>query len=826
MSYTIKFTNEKTLAVIADQSIDDVSTSITLVGKNVNNYGEYVNNNFVGLLENFANLLEPNSPVVGQTWFDTSEGRLKVYSTGTFKPIGSPTLGTTAPLGAVKGDLWVDTTDNILKWYDGTGVNGWHATSKQYSDVYGKDGWQTEIVQTLPYNEDKQATVFYSNGSPWAIMAASTLTLAAGYVQYFGTATIYPGITLNPNIGAKFHGTATSAESVANISIDDYLLKNINNQETTGDLWFKTDEGIYVGTNTSLQVYANNGVAIIEGLNNTEPFEIRYNSYDLGNRTAIHIDPTNDRIGIFTTTPAVAFDVNGDVHITGNLTVLGTQTSLEVVTLKVEDANIELNNRIGSTSTDENANSGGITLHGTTDKSITYNFEFEAWTSNISIDLYSDAQTYKISGTDVIKKDPLRAGYQLAMDVISAPGLINLPIQPTFQAGNLIFSGDIIGTIVSPLTDVKFRPTSGYLNLTTDVAGITTSSAKIIGMGATLDTDGDDTAVSKGYFEGRLSSALGGFAGRKPYILALDVTNFADLDDDILTYLNLSVPVDGFGDPYYEQPDGARCSVVCTRYIQRPVTEFLTIDTNTGSTTASFITTVVYTGTSATSFISTITYVNKNVFFGDNFSVAGSVTVTPLSPIIQRFVRVYQVITGQWTYSFNADNEYLESTDPIFVSMPSNAVKQLTISPTTSSLTTIELASLAGVRRGHVVTGGYLNTGTTATTVLNIITASNAVEISIPAIAPMLAGTTITFAYSPGATIYMNAKGPATLGSGSNAVIFDRQTQLNTIQGVLVDPITATSYLSTVTVGIYVTSVNIGSTGTSTNWKISLSEPF
>jgi hypothetical protein len=118
MSYTIKFTNGKTLAVIADQSIDDVSTSLTLVGKNVNNYGQFVNGNFVALLENFANLLEPSSPVVGQTWFDTSEGRLKVYSTGTFKPVGAPIISTIEPAGAVRGDLWVDTTNNLLKWYD------------------------------------------------------------------------------------------------------------------------------------------------------------------------------------------------------------------------------------------------------------------------------------------------------------------------------------------------------------------------------------------------------------------------------------------------------------------------------------------------------------------------------------------------------------------------------------------------------------------------------------------------------------------------------------------------------------------------------------
>jgi len=143
MSYTIKFTNGKTLAVVADQSIDDVSTSITLVGKNVNNYGQYVNANFVSLLENFSNLIEPSSPVVGQTWFDTSEGRLKVYSTGTFKPVGAPIISTTEPAGVVRGDLWVDTTDNLLKWYDGT---VWQLAAKQYSDSVGKEGWFVDTI--------------------------------------------------------------------------------------------------------------------------------------------------------------------------------------------------------------------------------------------------------------------------------------------------------------------------------------------------------------------------------------------------------------------------------------------------------------------------------------------------------------------------------------------------------------------------------------------------------------------------------------------------------------------------------------------------------
>ena len=72
MAYTIYNNDETVLLILADGEIDTDTTALTLVGKNVNNYGQYVNANFVSLLENFSNLIEPSSPVVGQTWFDTS----------------------------------------------------------------------------------------------------------------------------------------------------------------------------------------------------------------------------------------------------------------------------------------------------------------------------------------------------------------------------------------------------------------------------------------------------------------------------------------------------------------------------------------------------------------------------------------------------------------------------------------------------------------------------------------------------------------------------------------------------------------------------------
>ena len=46
MAYTILNPDGTTLALLADGTIDQVTTSLTLIGKDYNSYGQYFNNNF------------------------------------------------------------------------------------------------------------------------------------------------------------------------------------------------------------------------------------------------------------------------------------------------------------------------------------------------------------------------------------------------------------------------------------------------------------------------------------------------------------------------------------------------------------------------------------------------------------------------------------------------------------------------------------------------------------------------------------------------------------------------------------------------------------
>jgi hypothetical protein len=730
MSYTIKFTNGKTLAVIADQSIDDVSTSLTLVGKNINNYGQYLNTNFVSLLENFANLLEPASPIVGQTWFDTSEGRLKVYSTGTFKPVGSPIISTVDPSGAVRGDLWIDTTNNLLKWYDGT---VWQLAAKQYSEISGKEGWFVETISDSS-GFDYDVSIFWSQGVRWAAMSTSTIGLVIGsdLAVDLNTSTIRPGLIINSAIGAKFYGTATSAESVSGINTSTIWLKDIY-QITRGEIDIDNDNGLSIGTNTNIELLVDRtGIStssVVRGTIQGEPLEIRYNSVYTGtDAVAFHIDSVNDRIGVFNRNPTTDFDITGDVRISGSLIVEGTQVSLETTFMKVEDKNIELATG-QTTATDAFIDGGGITLKGATDKLWQYNNARTAWQSNINIDLLSTGSSYRLGNSIAIESDGA-ADLRLGGAVRSAPGLQNLPVLNLLTITNAVISN--ITTPISPLSDLILNPSSGVVDLN--------SSAKIGGMSPTLDTDPDDYAVSKGYFEGRIAGSLGGFSGRKPYTLNIDITDFATVNSDIIAILDVTLPVDGFGDPYYVQPDGARCSVLCTKYEPTTATYVLSnLNTSTVRKLFNIVTGVSYTATSTTtSFINTVS--STSTLLVTDFELAGSVTIATPMPRIVRTVKLFAVIAGYWTFIEDVDTTYLTS----------NSVFNLT----TGSRTFVVNKNSSTIYSSTLTWGNVFNTGSNITiretdTQVNYlqgtVTAYSATNLTVNVTAAYNTATTSTF---------------------------------------------------------------------------------
>lgn len=96
-----------------------------------------------------------------------------------------------------------------------------------------------------------------------------------------------------------------------------------------------------------------------------------------------------------------------NLTVTGDLTVNGTTTTINSTTVSTDDKNIEL----GSTAspTDAGADGGGITLKGTTDKTILWIDATDSWTFNQNVELGSGL-AYRIDGTEVLSKTSLGSG--------------------------------------------------------------------------------------------------------------------------------------------------------------------------------------------------------------------------------------------------------------------------------------------------------------------------------------------------------------------------------------------------------------------------------
>lgn len=244
MAYNISLTNRQPLTVIADGTVDLNSTSLSLVGKNYSNYGQLVNENFVHLLENFADTQEPNSPVVGQLWFDISLQQIKIRaSNDTWKNVGSTALvASTKPTVATIGEQWWNTTTKQLHVYDGSQWIMVGPSSASFTGISGtiptiiKDSDEIDhiIIKFVVNNsvvgiwckEDTPFTVNPENQIPDFSPTGQNQILNPGLnLAQFGT---YNSLIDKNTIW----GTANNAVNLAGIDSTNYLRKDTTGEQT------------------------------------------------------------------------------------------------------------------------------------------------------------------------------------------------------------------------------------------------------------------------------------------------------------------------------------------------------------------------------------------------------------------------------------------------------------------------------------------------------------------------------------------------------------------------------------------------------------------
>jgi len=190
MAYIIYNNDGTILTSIANGEVDIVSTDLTLVGKNVDNYGQYLNNNFVKLLSSFASAVGPVSPQVGQLWFNTSTQRLNVFDGTTFNPTYGARVSGTASLSTSTGDFWYDTINSQLKIWNG---NTYKLVGPAVSALKGKFGIEPTPATIIPDGGGypKEVGVIYSFGTSSVLITQQSFDMtAADSSVYLGTSAV------------------------------------------------------------------------------------------------------------------------------------------------------------------------------------------------------------------------------------------------------------------------------------------------------------------------------------------------------------------------------------------------------------------------------------------------------------------------------------------------------------------------------------------------------------------------------------------------------------------------------------------------------------
>ena len=420
MSYIIKNADGTILLNLVDGTVDAKTTSLTLIGKNTDAYGTSLNTNLVNILQNFASNSQPRSPLVGQLWYDTASGRLRVFNLdGIFGELTAAILSQEKPTTLKQGDIWIDTKNDQM-YFTKDGLNTVLA-GPVYSSVYGKSGWVMEEV--LDTGDTVHiVTGLYSNDKLLGILSTSSFELnETGRIQ--GMQYITAGLTLNTSIpGIRFAGTSTNADAILGIHAQDYLLNNNNNQDQqivgTGALSLLSDAGIEIGLYRDFAIFTGGGVGsrnaairnnIVDG---TTQF-LTIKSYPTGpDAELVSLSLKGDRVGINTNSPSNTLHVNGgayfkeDVYMASALYVLGTFTSVSSQLVQLADKNIELGVPSAGAPTDLLADGGGITLKATTDKTFVYSNSETSWSSNIDLNVHN-TRSYKIGGMTVLTSSTL-----------------------------------------------------------------------------------------------------------------------------------------------------------------------------------------------------------------------------------------------------------------------------------------------------------------------------------------------------------------------------------------------------------------------------------
>jgi hypothetical protein len=262
MAYKVDKFNGTFLVNVSDGTID-TTTDLRFVGKNYAGYGEIQNENFLHLMENFANTTQPPKAVIGQIWYDSANKKLKFYDGNKFKFANGAESATTAPSGLSVGEFWWDSVNQQLYTWSGT---DYILVGPESSPELGASSVVTAQV-TDTSNVNHSVVKIISADETIAIVSRDEFTpnSAAQLSPAFNV--IKKGITLrNTNaLGVTsddhvYWGTASNSNRLGGRPASEYLTNPP--QPFTGEVSFK-DPGFSLGDDNDLRIRVENSDELI-----------------------------------------------------------------------------------------------------------------------------------------------------------------------------------------------------------------------------------------------------------------------------------------------------------------------------------------------------------------------------------------------------------------------------------------------------------------------------------------------------------------------------------------------------------------------------------
>jgi len=306
MAYPITLTDGTSKGTIVDGTVNTSATSLTLIGKNYAGYGNFLNENYIQILENFSLGTPPNAPLKGQLWFNSDESVLKVYNGSIWKSISGSANSATAPTSPVIGDNWWDSNNSQLKVWSGT---AWITIGPTYTTTSGTSGPLVESI-TDSTGTSHIATKFYISNTIVAILSKDAEYTPGAAISGFNT--IRPGFNLISASflpGSQFTGDVSNALTLQGVNASQFLRSD---QNTSTAYTITAGGGVTIGSDLSLlPTPATNEVQLYNTTNNRD-----LNVYVYSSNTKTRI------MGITALTGNIAFG-NSDVTIGKTLGVTG-----------------------------------------------------------------------------------------------------------------------------------------------------------------------------------------------------------------------------------------------------------------------------------------------------------------------------------------------------------------------------------------------------------------------------------------------------------------------------------------------------------------------